>query len=63
MGKPETVHRCDQCSRVVATQNDDGSLTIESRHDQEKHSTTITPTCTDAKSPNCATGGLKSGAR
>ena len=41
MAQAETVYRCDECSRVVATLNPDGSLTIQVRHEKEVHSTTI----------------------
>ena len=44
MAQAETVYRCDECSRVVATLNPDGSLTIQVRHEKETHHTKIVAT-------------------
>ena len=44
MAQAETVYRCDECSRVVATLNPDGSLTVQVRHEKEIHRTNIVAT-------------------
>ncbi len=41
MAQAERVYRCDECSRVVAIANADGSLTVSVRHDREVHQTKI----------------------
>ena len=41
MAQSERVFRCDACSRVVATPNSEGGLTVEVRHDKETHRTEI----------------------
>lgn len=41
MSEPTKVIRCDECRRVIAVQNDNGTYTHVGRHDRETHTTTF----------------------